>query len=126
LIRIAQQNTRKQPGFTQNLETVAYAKNIAAVVGEFDHSFHDGRKTRNGTSAYIISIGKSTGQHHTIAWAEAFGQTGFFVPEFNHFAAHDITQNVYHIVVAVGTRKYDYAKFHVESVLQRKLALSME
>src|SRR6476659_8368495 len=64
---IAHHSAREQTCLAQNLETVAYAENHAATLGEFFDRLHDRRKTGNGTGAQIVAVGKSAGQNDGVA-----------------------------------------------------------
>ena len=61
--------------------------------------------------SHIVAIRKTTRQHHAVAVAETV-QIRVFMPDFGDFLPHYVTEDVHHIIVAIGTGKNDNAKFH--------------
>ena len=98
--------------FAKNLKAVAYAKNRSTRFGKGFNRFHYGGKLGDGASPYVVAVGKTTWQYHTIH----VRQIGVFMPEFDHILAHHVTQDVCHVVVAIGTGKNNNSEFHEISI----------
>ena len=98
---IAHHRAGQQPGFAENLETVADAENQAAGTRESIHRFHYRRKARNGAGAQIIAVGEPAGQDDDVAAGEIFG----LVPDEFDGLVEDVGDGVVSVVVAIRAGK---------------------
>ena len=109
-IPVAQQCAGKKAAFHQNLESVADSQNQPAVLGEFLHGGHHGRKLRDGAAAQVIAVGESARQNHRIGVAQRSG----IVPDKFGWVAQVMRDRVPRVVVAIASRKHDDAESHKE------------
>jgi phosphoribosylpyrophosphate synthetase len=105
---VAHERSGKQPGFAENLETVADAEDESASVGELTNGFHDRRKLRDSASAEVIAKGKASRNDDGIAVLQVVR----VVPEKSYGLLSDMLDRPESIVVAVGTGENYDAKFH--------------
>src|SRR5437016_3250949 len=105
---IAHHRARKKAGFAQNLEAVADAQDHASALREFLYRLHYRRKPRDGASAEIVTVGKSTGQDDGVAIREIFR----LVPDEFDRLLENVADGVKRVVVAIGPGKNDDSKFH--------------
>ncbi len=64
--RVAKHGAGKESGFKKDLESIANAEDEAARAREFFDAAHHGRKARDGASAKIVTVGKSTGKNDDV------------------------------------------------------------
>ena len=61
-VAVADQRTRQQSGFAENLKTVADAEHKAAAVGKLLDRVHHRRKARERAGAQIVAVRKTAGK----------------------------------------------------------------
>ncbi len=105
---VAHHGAGKEPGFTQNLKTVADAQDRAATAREFFHRLHHGRKARNRAGAQVIAKGEAAREDDSVAIRKVFR----LVPDEFNGLVQDVSESVKRVVVAIGPGKDDDSKFH--------------
>jgi hypothetical protein len=99
---IAHQNAGQQPGFAQDLETVADAEHETAIRRMLAHRVHHRGARRDRAAAQIIAIGKPAGHDHEIG---AFGQLRLSMPDHRRLVAGDELERPRHVALAVDSGK---------------------
>ena len=59
--RVAKHGAGKEPGFEENLESIADAEDDAASAREFFDAAHNGGETCDGSGAKVVTEGEATG-----------------------------------------------------------------
>jgi hypothetical protein len=106
----------QQPGFAEDLETIANTPDLTSIIGKSYNRLHDRRKLGDGAGPQVIPIGKATRQYNTIFFRKSFNRR-LFVPQFPDISAQHRAQHVHHIIITIGTGEDDNAKFHVNEEL---------
>src|SRR5687768_2251198 len=112
LVGIAQQCTRQQAGFAEDLETDTNAKYLSAVIGKFYHTLHHRAEPGDRPATEIITIRKAVGQNDTI-FDNELADILVLMPEHGHILTKIMLQCIKHIPVTIGPRENDNAKFHL-------------
>src|SRR5690606_8917407 len=110
-VSISQKCAREQARFAKYLETVADAKDNPAFVRVLDDSLHDGRQAGYGAGTEVVTIRKSAGKYDAVLrpdWPEIL----VLVPQFVYLRLENLSEDVYHIVIAIRSGENDYTKFH--------------
>ena len=100
-IAIADQSAGKEPGFTENLKTVADSEHKPAAFGKLLDRIHHRRKTRERAGAQIVAVRKTAGKDHRVVSRKIC----FTVPDEVDRLAHVFRDHVIGIVVAIRTGK---------------------
>ncbi len=120
--RVAHQRAREQPGFAEDLETVADAEHQPAVSRELAHRFHHWRELGDGARPKVVSVGKPAGNDNGVAAL----QVRRIMPKERHGLAGDFRNGPIGIVIAIGTGEDNDAEFHtVKSPWSGKVEFSM-
>jgi hypothetical protein len=114
---IAQELTGKQVGLAKDLKAVANAYHQAPFVCKTEDLLHDGRKPCDGTTPKVVAIRKPSREYQAIAGAVTV-QMVLFMPDLLHGSTKNSSEDMDHIVIAIGTREYHYAKSHTLPVLK--------
>ena len=120
LLLVADQCTRQEARLAKDLEAIANAPDFATVIGKGDDGLHDRRISRYGSGPQVIAVGKSAGQDNTILSVKAF-EGSVFVPKLTDISSQHPAKNVHHVIIAIGTRKNDYTKFHPFVICRAKV-----
>jgi hypothetical protein len=105
---VAKHGAGKKSGFEKDLESIADAEDDAAGTREFFHTAHDGRKTRDGSAAKIVTVGESAGEDDGVRAGEI---SGLMPDKFGLLAEH-VMSDVERVIITIGAGKNDNAEFH--------------
>ena len=105
---IANERARQQPGFAEDLETVANAKHQASLRGETLHRLHHRAEPRDGARAQVVAVAESAGNNHGIGVTER----SFLMPDESGRMAEDIAQDMHRVLVAIRSRKLENGEVH--------------
>src|SRR5687768_1628946 len=125
-VAIAQHRARQESALLQNLEPVADAEHGLAGLGKCLNGRHDGRKTRDGSRAEIVAVGKPSRQNHDVGIADG----RVLVPDKLAVLTKHVFGGVVGVVIAVGSGEHDHREFHERSALasgaisSRKLSMT--
>src|SRR5205814_8832138 len=114
---VSHQRARQKTGFAQDLKSVASAEHQLSGARIADYCVHNRRKTSDGSTAKVIAVRKSPGQHDCIESIER----SFLVPDVLSFQSVEPINRCNTILVAVGTGKLNDGKVHRD--LMRACAL---
>jgi hypothetical protein len=106
--RIAEHGAGKKSCFQKDLKSIADAENDAACAREFFNAAHDGRKTRDGSGAEIITEGESAGKNNGVR----VGEIGGLMPDKFGLLAEHVMGDVERVIITIGAGKNDNAEFH--------------
>src|SRR5688572_20495323 len=109
---IAKHGAWQEPGLEQDLKAVADAQYHPAMAGKLLHRPHDRRESGNGPCPQIIAVGKAAGQNDCIQAVEGC----LLVPDFLNLLAKNVGEHMHAVVIAVGTREYNYSEIHVLAI----------
>jgi hypothetical protein len=104
----AQQHTGEESGLTEYLKSVAATENKPSIGGKAFYRTHHGGKTGNGSYTKIITVGKATGEDHTVVG----GKVSLLVPDIFDFLPEDIEQHMVEVHLAPGAGEDDHPKSH--------------
>ena len=102
----------KQARLAEDLEAIAHTEDESAPARVGHHLIHDGRETRDGSTAEIVSVAEATGQDHQVDPLEV----AVLVPEPLDVEPEFRAEGVFHVVVAIGPGEGDDADFHAGEV----------
>ena len=109
---VVAEGPRKEPGLAEHLEPVADTEHESAPARVGHHLIHNGRETRDGSTAEIVSVAEATGQDHQVNPLEV----AVLVPEPLDVEPEFRAEGVFHVMVAIGPREGDDADFHAGEV----------
>ena len=112
---------RQEPGFEQDLEAIADARDVATAGGEPSNLFHDRREARDGAGAQVVAVGKPAGQDDHVGAA----QIPVLVPDVARGAAKDVLGDVVDVVVAVRPGEDDHREEHQASSSMRYSSMTV-
>ena len=64
---IAHESARQQPGFAQNLKSIADSEHQPSAIGKFAHRFHYRREPRDRPRTQIVAVSKASGHDDGVA-----------------------------------------------------------
>src|SRR5689334_18322956 len=107
-IAIANQSARQQPGFAENLKSIADTEHEATAVRKLLHRIHHGREACEGAGAQVVAVRKAAGKYYRVVSRKI----GFAVPDEIYWLAHVLGNDVVGVVVAIRTGKNNNSEFH--------------
>jgi hypothetical protein len=105
---VSHQRARQKTGFTQDLKPVARPEHELAGARVANHCFHYGRKPRDGSTAKVVAVCESAGQHDGIEIIER----SFLVPNVFGLQAIKPINRPDTVLVAIGTGKLNDGELH--------------
>jgi len=105
-VAVGHETAGQQPGFAQDLKSVADTDDESTPPGETFDLYHDRRETGNGTGAKVVTVGKTTRKDDTVV----AGKIGIAVPDVASTVTQDVRYRVVAIPVAPGPGENDYTK----------------
>ena len=106
--RVAKHGAGKESGFEKNLKSIADSEDNAAGAREFFDATHDGRKTRDGSAAKVITVSESAGKNYGVGAAKIGG----LMPDKFGLLAEHVMRDVECVIITIGAGKNDNAEFH--------------
>ena len=105
---IAHERAGEQAGFSEDLKAIADAEDKTAALCEALDGLHDRGEAGDRAGAEVVAIGKAAGDEYGIDALKIFR----VMPEKGDGLVSDFSDDVVGVVVAVGARKDEDAKFH--------------
>jgi hypothetical protein len=105
---VANHGARKKSGFEKDLKSVADSEDDPASACEFFYAAHDGRKTRDGSGAEIVTVRKSTGKNYGVGAGEISG----LMPDEFGLLAENVMRDVESVIITIGAGENDNTEFH--------------
>jgi hypothetical protein len=111
-VAVPYQRAGQQVALGEDLEPVADTDDQAAPGRELLHGADDGRELGDGPAAQVVTVGEAAGEDNGV---NIVGNRGIAVPQQFGLLPKIGRDAELRIVIAVGTGKNNYAKFHFPS-----------